>query len=114
VTAHLRYSSNYGSQMEALLRRELSLTELKPLRRASGGFISESVSYETDSGRIFVKYNVDKNVSGRGTCALRCASDQMLCSRLYRLRGCLQAKQQVYRLCFRPTQCMFLNQSRYK
>ena len=53
--------------MEALLRRELSLTVLKPLGRASGGCISDGVSYETDSGRIFVKHNVDQKVGGRGT-----------------------------------------------
>ena len=53
--------------MEALLRKELSLTVLKPLGRASGGYISDAVSYETDSERIFVKHNVDPKVSGRGS-----------------------------------------------
>ena len=53
--------------MEALLRKELSLTVLKPLERASGGYISDAVSYETDSERIFVKHNVDPKVSGRGS-----------------------------------------------
>ena len=52
--------------MEALLRRELSLTALKSLGRASGGCISEGTSYEIDSGRIFVKHNVDEKVGGRG------------------------------------------------
>ena len=67
--------------MEALLRKELSLTALKPLGRASGGYISDAVSYETDSERIFVKYNVDPNVSGRGRYDyLAAAMPSWLCS----------------------------------
>ena len=71
--------------MEALLRRELSLTVLKPLGRASGGCISDGVSYETDSGRIFVKYNVDPKVSGRGSPCLEIAVLVIMAMLLYRL-----------------------------
>ena len=66
--------------MEALLRKELSLTALKPLGRASGGYISDAVSYETDSERIFVKYNVDPKVSGRGRYNYYDLTAAMLCS----------------------------------
>lgn len=35
---------------------------VKSLGRCAGGCISDGQSYETDSGQIFVKYNVDKKV----------------------------------------------------
>ena len=50
------------SRMEELLRKELSATVVKSLGRSSGGCISDGQSFEVDSGRIFVKHNVDKNV----------------------------------------------------
>ena len=45
--------------MEALLRRELSTTEVVALGRSSGGCISDGRSFETDSGKVFVKHNSD-------------------------------------------------------
>ncbi|XP_042247967.1 ketosamine-3-kinase [Thunnus maccoyii] len=43
--------------MEAMLKRELGTGMLKPAGRAAGGCISEGQSYDTDTGRVFVKIN---------------------------------------------------------
>ncbi|MBN3310393.1 ketosamine-3-kinase [Amia ocellicauda] len=43
--------------MEALLQRELGTTTLRASGHTSGGCISEGQSYDTDSGRVFVKVN---------------------------------------------------------
>ncbi|GCB65612.1 ketosamine-3-kinase isoform X4 [Scyliorhinus torazame] len=43
--------------MESLLKRELNTVALKTLGHAAGGCISQGQSYETDSGRVFVKIN---------------------------------------------------------
>lgn len=48
-------------KMEGLLRKELSVTMLKSIGH-SAGCISDGRSYEIDSGKIFVKHNVDKKV----------------------------------------------------
>ena len=49
------------------LKRQLCLKTLKPLGGASsGGCISNGQSYQTDTGRIFVKSNDKKEVSGMG------------------------------------------------
>ena len=45
--------------MEALLRRELSTTGVVALGRSSGGCISDGRSFDTDSGKVFVKHNSD-------------------------------------------------------
>ncbi|KAL4659229.1 ketosamine-3-kinase-like [Arapaima gigas] len=43
--------------MEALLKKELGTSRLKPSGHAGGGCISEGKSYETDDGMVFVKMN---------------------------------------------------------
>ncbi|KAG7460256.1 hypothetical protein MATL_G00219390 [Megalops atlanticus] len=43
--------------MEALLKKELGTSKLKATGHAGGGCISEGQSYDTDSGRVFVKIN---------------------------------------------------------
>ncbi|XP_067860622.1 ketosamine-3-kinase-like [Heptranchias perlo] len=43
--------------MESLLKRELNTAVLRELGYVRGGFISQGQSYETDSGRMFVKVN---------------------------------------------------------
>ncbi|XP_067860398.1 ketosamine-3-kinase-like [Heptranchias perlo] len=43
--------------MESLLKRELNTAVLRELGYAGGGCISQGQSYETDSGRVFVKVN---------------------------------------------------------
>ncbi|XP_072414428.1 ketosamine-3-kinase isoform X2 [Chiloscyllium punctatum] len=43
--------------MENLLKRELNTVRLKQLGYAGGGCISQGQSYETDTGRVFVKVN---------------------------------------------------------
>ena len=59
--------------MEALLKKELPTTALKCLGRGGGGCISNGQSYEVDSGRIFVKHNVDKKVGvASGYYAVQC------------------------------------------
>ncbi len=50
--------------MEELLKRQLCLQCLKPLGgTASGGCISNGQSYQTDTGKIFVKSNDKQQVS---------------------------------------------------
>ncbi|XP_048411507.1 ketosamine-3-kinase [Stegostoma tigrinum] len=44
-------------KMESLLKRELNTVSLKQLGYAGGGCISQGQSYETDTGRVFVKIN---------------------------------------------------------
>ncbi|XP_033896525.1 ketosamine-3-kinase [Acipenser ruthenus] len=44
-------------EMESLLKKELNTSTLKATGRAGGGCISEGQSYDTDSGRVFVKVN---------------------------------------------------------
>lgn len=44
-------------KMESVLKKELNTTRLKTLGFAGGGCISQGQSYETDSGRVFVKVN---------------------------------------------------------
>uniref|UniRef100_UPI00398EED84 ketosamine-3-kinase isoform X1 n=2 Tax=Pristiophorus japonicus TaxID=55135 RepID=UPI00398EED84 len=43
--------------MENVLKRELNTSGLRALGYAGGGCISQGQSYETDSGRVFVKVN---------------------------------------------------------
>ncbi|KAM9393530.1 ketosamine-3-kinase [Pholidichthys leucotaenia] len=43
--------------MEAKLKKELGTTMLKAAGHSGGGCISEGQSYDTDSGRVFVKIN---------------------------------------------------------
>uniref|UniRef100_A0A8C6P5C5 protein-ribulosamine 3-kinase n=1 Tax=Nothobranchius furzeri TaxID=105023 RepID=A0A8C6P5C5_NOTFU len=43
--------------MEAKLKKELGTSVLKSTGHAGGGCISEGQSYETDTGRVFVKIN---------------------------------------------------------
>ncbi|KAK7939150.1 hypothetical protein WMY93_002476 [Mugilogobius chulae] len=43
--------------MESKLKQELGTSILKPTGHSGGGCISEGQSYDTDSGRIFVKFN---------------------------------------------------------
>ncbi|CAK6963094.1 ketosamine-3-kinase-like [Scomber scombrus] len=43
--------------MEAKLKRELGTVMLKPTGHTGGGYICEGQSYDTDSGRVFVKIN---------------------------------------------------------
>lgn len=43
--------------MEALLKRELATSVLKSTGHSGGGCISEGQSYDTDTGRVFVKIN---------------------------------------------------------
>lgn len=49
--------------MEAKLKKELGTATLKPTGHSGGGCISESQSYETDSGRVFVKINHKSEVT---------------------------------------------------
>ena len=49
--------------MEAQLKRELGTGMLKPAGRSAGGCISEGQSYDTDTGRVFVKINHKSEVS---------------------------------------------------
>ena len=46
--------------MEALLQKELASSRVVSLGRGGGGCISDGRSYETDSGRVFVKRNSDQ------------------------------------------------------
>lgn len=43
--------------MEAKLKKELGTTMLKSTGHSGGGCISEGQSYDTDTGRVFVKIN---------------------------------------------------------
>jgi len=43
--------------MEALLKRELATSVLKSTGHSGGGCISEGQSFDTDTGRVFVKIN---------------------------------------------------------
>lgn len=43
--------------MEALLKRELGSSTLKATGHSGGGCISDGLSYDTDSGRVFAKTN---------------------------------------------------------
>ncbi|RVE69638.1 hypothetical protein OJAV_G00079540 [Oryzias javanicus] len=43
--------------MEAKLKKELGTSMLKPTGHSGGGCISEGQSYDTDTGRVFVKIN---------------------------------------------------------
>lgn len=45
------------SEMEALLKRELGTSVLKSSGHSGGGCISEGQSFDTDTGRVFVKIN---------------------------------------------------------
>lgn len=45
------------SEMEALLKRELGTSLLKSTGHSGGGCISEGQSFDTDTGRVFVKIN---------------------------------------------------------
>lgn len=46
-----------AGSMEAALKRELGTTVLRATGHSGGGCISEGQSYETDSGRVYVKSN---------------------------------------------------------
>ncbi|XP_075034277.1 ketosamine-3-kinase-like [Mixophyes fleayi] len=43
--------------MEALLKKELNCSQVKPSGHSGGGCISQGQSYDTDKGRFFVKIN---------------------------------------------------------
>ncbi|KAM9296399.1 ketosamine-3-kinase-like [Gastrophryne carolinensis] len=43
--------------MEALLKRELGCAEVKAAGHSGGGCISQGQSYDTDRGRLYVKFN---------------------------------------------------------
>lgn len=43
--------------MEAKLKKELGTAMLKSAGHSGGGCISEGQSYDTDTGRVFVKIN---------------------------------------------------------
>uniref|UniRef100_A0A673GEJ7 Uncharacterized protein n=1 Tax=Sinocyclocheilus rhinocerous TaxID=307959 RepID=A0A673GEJ7_9TELE len=43
--------------MESLLKRELGTSLLKSTGHSGGGCISEGQSFDTDTGRVFVKIN---------------------------------------------------------
>lgn len=49
--------------MEAKLKKELGTSMLKCTGHSGGGCISEGQSYDTDSGRVFVKVNHKSEVS---------------------------------------------------
>ena len=49
--------------MEALLQKELASSRVVSLGRGGGGCISNGQSYETDSGRVFVKRNSDQKAT---------------------------------------------------
>lgn len=49
--------------MEAKLKKELGTSMLKFTGHSGGGCISEAQSYDTDSGRVFVKINHKSEVS---------------------------------------------------
>lgn len=49
--------------MEAKLKKELGTSTLKSTGHSGGGCISEGQSYDTDSGRVFVKTNHKSEVS---------------------------------------------------
>lgn len=49
--------------MEAKLKKELGTAMLKPTGHSSGGCISEGQSYDTDTGRVFVKINHKSEVT---------------------------------------------------
>ena len=76
--------------MEEVLKRELSTVQLVALGRSGGGCISDGQSYQTDSGKVFVKYNTDSKVSWKGgvvncihyahTCTVYGAFTNKLCS----------------------------------
>lgn len=48
--------------MEAKLKKELGTTTLKSTGHTGGGCISEGQSYDTDTGRVFVKINHKSDV----------------------------------------------------
>ncbi|KAG9461598.1 hypothetical protein GDO78_016296, partial [Eleutherodactylus coqui] len=45
------------ASMEALLKKELSLSDVKPSGHSGGGCISQGQSYDTDKGCFYVKLN---------------------------------------------------------
>ena len=49
--------------MEALLQNELASSRVVSLGRGGGGCISDGQSYETDSGRVFVRRNSDQKAT---------------------------------------------------
>lgn len=49
--------------MEAKLKKELGTSVLKSTGYSGGGSISEGQSYDTDSGRVFVKINHKSEVT---------------------------------------------------
>lgn len=49
--------------MEAKLKKELGTSVLKATGHSGGGCISEGQSYDTDSGRVFVKINHKSEVT---------------------------------------------------
>ncbi len=48
--------------MEAKLKKELGTAMLKSTGYSGGGCISEGQSYDTDTGRVFVKINYKNEV----------------------------------------------------
>ena len=58
----LRRISSAVSSMEKLLKKELGTSKLVSFGHAGGGCISDGRSYDTDTGRIFVKVNTKSEV----------------------------------------------------
>lgn len=58
--------SEFLERMEALLRRELGTSVLRPTGHSGGGCISHGESFHTDQGRIYVKINSRAEVGGGG------------------------------------------------
>ena len=48
--------------MEEIIKSSLGTGTLKCIGRAGGGCISNAMSYQTDSGKVFVKYNTKPEV----------------------------------------------------
>ena len=48
--------------MEAILRSELQTSSLHRFGSCGGGCINDGSSYETDHGKVFVKYNTKREV----------------------------------------------------
>lgn len=65
--------------MEALLKRELGTSLLKSTGHSGGGCISEGQSFDTDTGRVFVKIN-HKNEARRMFDGEMASLEAILCS----------------------------------
>ena len=50
------------SELETILKAELSTSMLRPQEQSGGGRISEGSTYDIDSGKVFIKVNRNKEV----------------------------------------------------